>query len=132
MRPQFTRLFGVFVLLCCGAAISLAQQQPNERQGNQEQQFRPTYVLGVNDQILIRAFEVEEISDKPFRIDSEGFVILPLLGKVKAGGLTVQELEADLVKRLKTYVREPQVTITLVQFRSEPVFFVGAFKSPGI
>jgi len=116
--------------------IICAGQQPTpalpERGANPEQQFRPTYVLGSNDQILIRAFEVEEISDKPFRIDSEGFVTLPLLGKVKAGGLTVQELEAELLKRLKVYVREPQVAVTLVQFRSEPIFFVGAFKSPGI
>jgi polysaccharide export outer membrane protein len=44
----------------------------------------------------------------------------------------VQELEADLVKRLREYIREPQVIITVVQFRSEPVFIVGAFQRPGI
>jgi polysaccharide export outer membrane protein len=94
--------------------------------------IRPNYVLGPNDQVLIRAPEVEEINEKPFRIDAEGNMNLPLLGRVRAGGMSVQEMEADLVRRLREYVREPQVIITVVQFRSEPVFFVGAFKNPGI
>jgi polysaccharide export outer membrane protein len=55
-----------------------------------------------------------------------------LLGRIRAGGMTVQELETDLVRRLREYVREPQVIVIVTQFRSEPVFFVGAFKNPGI
>jgi polysaccharide export outer membrane protein len=94
--------------------------------------IRPNYVLGANDQVLVRARDVEEINEKPFRIDAEGNINLPLLGRLRAGGMTVQELEADLTRRLREYVREPQVIITVVQFRSEPVFFVGAFKNPGI
>jgi len=94
--------------------------------------IRPNYVLGPNDQILVRAPQVEEINEKPFRIDAEGNINLPLIGKVHAAGLTQQELEAELVRRLKEYVREPQVIIVVTQFRSEPVFFVGAFVKPGI
>jgi polysaccharide export outer membrane protein len=95
-------------------------------------QLRPNYVLRVGDQILLRAFEMPEISDRPFRIDSDGFVTLPELGKVKAAGVTIENLEAALVEMAKAYVRVPQVTVTVVQFSSEPVFFVGAFKAPGI
>lgn len=90
------------------------------------------YVLGSNDQVLVRAADVEEINEKPFRIDSDGNINFPLIGRVHAAGLTVQELEAEMVRRLREYVREPQVIITVVQYRSEPVFFVGAFKNPGI
>ena len=46
--------------------------------------------------------------------------------------MSLQELEADLVKRLREYIREPQVFVTVVQFRSEPVFFVGLFAKPGV
>jgi len=94
--------------------------------------IRPNYVLGPNDQFLVRAPLAEEINDRPFRIDAEGNINLPLLGKVRAGGLTVQELEAELVRRLREFIVQPQVIITMVQFRSEPVFFVGAFSRPGI
>lgn len=94
--------------------------------------LRPNYVLHPGDQIMLRAFEMPDISERPFRIDGDGFINLPELGKVKAGGITVENLEATLLEMLKKYVRQPQVTVTVVQFSSEPVFFVGAFKAPGI
>jgi len=94
--------------------------------------IRPNYILGPNDQILIRAPGVEEINERPFRIDAEGYINFPLIGRVRAGGLTQQQLEAELVKRLREYIVNPQVIITVTQFRSEPVFFVGLFRSPGI
>lgn len=94
--------------------------------------IRPNYVLGSNDQILIKVPQAEEINERPFRIDTEGFINLPLVGRVKAAGLTVQALEADIAGRLRQYIREPQVSITMVQFRSEPVFVMGEFRAPGI
>jgi polysaccharide biosynthesis/export protein len=101
-------------------------------QANPMDQVRANYILGANDQILIRAFQVQEIGERPYRIDMDGNIDLPLVGTVKAGGLSVDNLEAELVKRLATYVRNPQVSVTVVQYRSEPVFFIGAFQRPGI
>jgi polysaccharide export outer membrane protein len=120
------------------AVAALAQQAApgqnpaNGIQAQQVQTIRPDYVLGPNDQFIIRAPQADEINERPFRIDSEGFINLPTVGKVRAAGLTVQALEAELVAKLKEFIREPQVMISMVQFRSEPVFFTGAFKSPGI
>ena len=94
--------------------------------------IRPDYVLGPNDQILIRAPQAEEINERPFRVDTEGFVTLPIVGRIRASGLTVQAFEVELVNRLREFIRMPQVSISLVQFRSEPVFVVGAFRAPGI
>jgi polysaccharide export outer membrane protein len=94
--------------------------------------FRPSYVLGPGDVVTISAFEVEEISDKPYRIDSQGDVNLPLLQKIHVGGLTVEQFEAALIDRLKTIVRQPQVVVKVVQYRSDFVFFEGLFKVTGI
>ena len=93
---------------------------------------RPDYRLGANDQILIRAPGVAEINDQPFRINAEGFIELPIIGRVQAAGQSIQNLERELVNRLREFIREPQVYISLVQFRSEPVFFVGNFRTPGL
>jgi len=128
------------------ASLALAQQptqpltQGGATQGGaaapqptaQADQLRPNYVLGANDQIFLRVFEVEELNEKPFRVDESGILNLPLIGKVKASGLSVQELEAELVNRLKQYVLKPQVIITITGFRTEPVSFVGAFQRPGL
>jgi polysaccharide export outer membrane protein len=118
------------------------QGQANGQQQGQGQQqpiqqlppdaIRPNYVLAPNDQITIRAPEAEEIDNRTFRIDGDGNINLPLVGHVHAAGMSVQELEADLIKRLREYIREPQVFITTAQLHSAPVFFVGLFIRPGV
>jgi len=92
---------------------------------------RPDYELGPNDQILISLPELEEINQRPFRIDADGFINVPLIGRVRAGSLLVRGLEAELTTRAREFARDPHVTITVVQYRSEPVFVLGAFKNPG-
>jgi polysaccharide biosynthesis/export protein len=127
-----------WTLVAVGTIAAAAQQAApgqnpaNGAQAQPIQSIRPDYVLGPNDQFIIRAPQAEEINERPFRIDADGFINLPLVGKVRAAGLTVQALESDLVTRLKEFIRDPQVMISMVQFRSEPVFFLGAFKFPGI
>lgn len=114
-----------------------AQQNPTPQNAPQPLQqlpadtIRPNYVLGPNDQVLIRAPEAEEIDNRPFRVDGDGNINLPLVGRIHVAGMTLQELEADLVRRLREYIREPQVFVQIVQYRSEPVFFVGLFARPG-
>jgi polysaccharide export outer membrane protein len=115
-----------------GAPNPASQNTPQPVQQLPPDTLRPNYVLGPNDQILIRAPEAEEIDNRPFRIDGDGNINLPLVGHIHAAGMSLQELEADLVKRLREYIREPQVFVTVVQFRSEPVFFVGLFTKPGV
>jgi len=91
-----------------------------------------SYVLGPGDELVIRALEAEEISEKPVRVDMAGFIRLPLAGRLKAGGLTLEQLTADLNARLKEYILEPQVAVSVTQFRSQPVSVIGAVKQPGV
>src|SRR5690242_2219714 len=132
------------ILAACLAIASAAQQAPATapgaqvaqqpiQGGNGADQIRPTYVLGPGDVITLRAFGVEEISDRPYRIDSEGDVNLaPILGKVHAAGLSVEQFEASLLERLRPIQRNPQVTVQVTQFRIDPVYLVGAFRAPGM
>lgn len=90
------------------------------------------YVLGPDDEIVIHAIDSPEISDKPFLIGMNGKVTLPLIGRVDAAGLTVEQLEAALDARLKQYVQDPQVAVSVAQFRSQPVSIFGAVTKPGV
>jgi polysaccharide export outer membrane protein len=97
-----------------------------------QEQLRSSYVLGPEDQIVIRALDAEEISDKPLRIDMNGYIRLPLAGRVRAAGLTLEQLEAELASRLKAYIQKPEVAVTITEFRSQPVSVLGSVKSPGV
>ena len=119
---------GVGFFLVALTAFSAAAQQPAKTAALPDS----GYVLGPDDQIVMHAMESPEISDKPFLIGTNGNITLPLAGRVKAGGLTVEQLETELNARLKTYVKDPQVAVTVVEFRSQPVSVFGAVGTPGV
>lgn len=90
-----------------------------------------SYTLGPDDQIMVRALHVPEIPDKPIRIEADGSIHLPLVGRVEAGGMTTWRLESELARALKAYLQEPEVSVELVEQRSQPVSVLGAVKNPG-
>ena len=95
-------------------------------------QSRETYLLGSQDVVTIHASNAPDLSDKPFRLDADGELKLPMVGRIHAGGLTAEELEAEISKRLKVYLEEPEVTVSITEFRSQPVSILGAVSSPGV
>src|SRR5258706_13594493 len=88
--------------------------------------IKGSYILGPNDQITVHALDAEEISDKPYRISAAGDVTFPMIGKVKAAGLTSEELESALVKALQEFIRQPKVAVTVTEVHSQPVSVIGA------
>jgi polysaccharide export outer membrane protein len=99
--------------------------------GAQIAQLRSNYIMRPGDQIIIHS-EMDEISEKPLRIDADGFIDLPTLGRVSFGGVSLESMEGNLVEALKKYIKTPHVSLTVVQFSSDPIFFIGAFKVPSI
>jgi polysaccharide export outer membrane protein len=90
-----------------------------------------SYLLGPGDEITIRCPEIEEITEKLTRIDNDGAVSLPLLGRFRISGLTVETLEQTLRVRLREFAYAPQVSVTVSQYGSQPVSIMGAVQAPG-
>jgi polysaccharide biosynthesis/export protein len=97
-----------------------------------ESQARSTYLLGPDDQLEISGPELTETASKPVRVDSDGDIQVPLVGRVPVAGLNVQQVEEKLNKLLRTYIREPQVIVNVVEIRSQPVSVLGAVNQPGV
>lgn len=91
-----------------------------------------TYVLGPGDQLSVQVTDVEEFDGKTVRIDESGNITLPLMGRLKASGLTAGELEAAITRQLGKYVVTPVVSVSVVERRTHPVTVTGAVKSPGV
>lgn len=126
--------------LLFGAHLGWADQAPAPPAGaatpgsmpDTAQALRPTYVLQTGDQIVIRSLNVEEIADRPFRIEPDGSVTLPQIGQVRISGLTIEAAEAELKSRYSRFVIDPQIVILVASFQNPPVFVVGSFKAPGV
>jgi hypothetical protein len=71
------------------------------------------YILGPTDQFEVRSPEAEEIDHKQFRVRNDGNVLLPLVGLIHVAGMSCEELQVDLVRRLSKYIRTPQVFIKM-------------------
>jgi polysaccharide biosynthesis/export protein len=96
------------------------------------EEIRSTYLLGPDDQLEISGPELTDASNKPLRIDGEGEIQVPLVGRVHVAGLTVQQTEQELNKRLSTYIKRPQVVVNVAEVRSQPVSVLGAVNTPGV
>lgn len=92
----------------------------------------PGYVLGPDDQISVTVAELPEFNGKSYRIDHDGTVSLPLIGRVQAGGLTLAQLEANLYKAVQKQVLTPHLTANVVEPRIRPVSVMGAVNNPSI
>jgi polysaccharide biosynthesis/export protein len=90
-----------------------------------------SYTLGPGDQVTFAGIAADEIVNKPFRVDVDGQVSLPMVGRIPAAGLTLAQFEAALNTRLATYIREPQLVATITEFRSQSVSVLGAVRVPG-
>jgi polysaccharide export outer membrane protein len=90
------------------------------------------YILGPDDQITLFVPDIEEISNKPMRIDMRGNLSLPLAGRVPAAGLTAGQLEDAIETRLRKFLKDPEVVVNITEFRSQPVSVLGAVAAPGV
>ena len=93
---------------------------------------RQDYRIGPEDLLDVSVFEVPELT-RTVRVSAAGEISLPLIGAVKVAGLSPLELERVLTTVLRqSYLKDPQVTIFLREFHSDPVSVVGAVKLPGL
>jgi polysaccharide export outer membrane protein len=89
------------------------------------------YVIGPEDLLTITVFDEADLTNK-YRVDSEGMVTFPLVGRIPASGLTIREFQDRLVERLSSgYIKNPQVRVEMDQYKSQSVFVIGEVRTPG-
>lgn len=90
------------------------------------------YKIGPLDVLDVSVFKVPELS-KTVQVADSGTINLPLVGEVQAVGLTAQDVERDLTKKLGAkYLQNPQVTVFVKEYNSQRVTIEGAVKKPGV
>jgi polysaccharide export outer membrane protein len=88
------------------------------------------YVIGENDLLDIDVWKEKEIS-RTIPVRPDGKISLPLIGEIQASGLTPLELQADIAKRYKAYIENPDVTVIVADPRSHQFNIVGQVAKPG-
>ena len=147
----FTFIF-LFLLQCCTPKKNMVYMQNN----NFEQEVSQARYEGLHiqegDILAISVSAFDNISARPFNlttlsqvgstelsgqvstppseytVTTEGMITFPILGNIYCKNLTKQQLRADLENRLKTYLTDPVINISLKNFN---ISVLGDVKSPG-
>lgn len=89
------------------------------------------YRIGPGDVLKITVYGHEDLSRLSV-IAADGRMPFPLIGEVQANGLSPTELEGRLRELLaKDYLVNPQVTVSIQEYRSQKVFVLGDAEKPG-
>jgi polysaccharide biosynthesis/export protein len=90
------------------------------------------YLIGSQDKLDVNVFQIMDLS-KSVVVESNGTILLPLIGQVEASGRTVKALSEEIATKLgERYVKDPLVTVTVTESASRKVTVDGAVMQPGI
>jgi protein involved in polysaccharide export with SLBB domain len=108
----------------CGGRAS-SQSAPAD---DSAQKTAVEYKLQANDELSIAVFGQKDLSGK-FAIDSDGNLMLPLVGQLAAVGQTAPQVQDALTEALKAFLVNPRVTVQVASFR--PFYILGEVNKPG-
>ena len=112
----------LFLVLACAVGPRLAAQTPPVTD----------YVIGAQDVLTITSYDQADLTGK-FTVEADGTFTFPMIGRVRAGGSTLRQVEAQMKKQLKDegYFNNPQITVSVETYRSQKIFIVGEVRTPG-
>lgn len=110
------------------AAVT-APQEPADPAAPRAANDPRTYLIGAQDSLKIFVFEEPALSNS-YKVGADGSFDYPYIGRVAAVGKTLRELEEEITQKLADgYVRKPQVTVEVDQFRSRNIFVMGEVRN---
>ncbi len=116
----------------CLAVPAWAQAQPNAAPAAKAGQAYADYALAASDAIRIQVFQNPDLTLET-RVSESGTLTYPLIGLVEVGGLSIAAAEKKIADALRNggFLRDPQVSITLLQVRGNQVSVLGLVGRPG-
>ena len=115
-------------LALCLAACAAA---PPRYDFEAERRASSLYAVGAGDVLQVRAWKNEALSQRVV-VRPDGFITLPLVGEVQAGGRGVQQIGAEIASRAAAFYTEaPVVAVEVAELHSYRVYVLGEVARPG-
>lgn len=90
-----------------------------------------TYVIHPDDVLDINVWNQAQLSFKGLPVRPDGKISLPLINDVQAAGLTAMQLAASIRQKLTAFVKDPVVTVVVVQVNSQRYYVLGEVLHAG-
>jgi polysaccharide export outer membrane protein len=111
------------------------EKQTKESKQNQPAQkpqepVEPTYIIGNRDRLSITFWQQPDLN-REVRVGEDGAVSLPVIGEIKAAGLTTSELAKKIIQQMSIYnTPVSQATVTVLEFNSRSIVVSGQVQTP--
>jgi polysaccharide export outer membrane protein len=90
----------------------------------------PGYRFNPGDVVRVSVWREPEL-DRQALVQPDGTISFPLVGQVAAAGRTPETVQAEIVRRIETYIPEPVVTVELLEARGNKIYVIGEVTRPG-
>ncbi len=91
------------------------------------------FVLGPYDKLVVDVYGIEEMAAREMQVSSAGTIQFPLVGSISVIGKGTDDVAAEIAARLREqYVRDPRVTVNMVENNSQLVTLDGSVTRPGL
>lgn len=91
----------------------------------------PEYKIHAGDELEVAVWKEEELLRKAV-VRPDGQFSFPLAGQVAAAGRTVAQIQNEIENRLKKYIPEPVVTVSVTGIQGNRAFVIGQVNKPGM
>jgi protein involved in polysaccharide export with SLBB domain len=125
-------LLQALILAACSANGQIATQDVSVSSYGPPSSRGPVgpYVLGPGDKVRLKVYGDTDVNDE-YEVNSAGYVSIPLVGQVKAAGLTTRQLESALMARMKDKIaNDPKINVEIATYASFYVY--GEVKKAGV
>jgi polysaccharide export outer membrane protein len=139
MRNMMVAILGTCLMTGVTAARSESQTAQDQKEGAKSQVAAtaahdavqdPTYKIGPQDILKIDVWKEEQLT-RTVPVRPDGKITLPLLNDVQAAGLAPMELANEITERLKKYINNPQVSVSVTEINSRRVYVTGEVVKGG-
>jgi len=94
------------------------------------------YTIGSSDILNVIVWDHPELTtpttqlsnptESGFLVSAHGYITFPFAGRIKVSGLTIPQVQTLIARKITKYIRKPQVTVRVVDFRSKEIQVLGA------
>jgi polysaccharide export outer membrane protein len=88
------------------------------------------YIVGDSDVLHVNVWKEAEVTQTVV-VRTDGNISLPLINEVKVSGLTPLQIQELVAEKLKSFLNNPQVTVTVTEIHSKRAFITGEVVRPG-
>jgi polysaccharide biosynthesis/export protein len=130
MFKSFLRLILPIAIVAAGLAGCGSGQSVETKIAAHQPTSAAPYVIAPDDEIEVIVWKQREVSGKVV-VAQDGTITVPLAGQITAAGLTSDELQKEVTRRLAAFIDGPNVTVRVADARSQTVYVAGEVQKPG-